>query len=124
MHYERQANTFPDVVRPAADIIWFTYQAMAILGFKSTAMLYSYMLLGFGILRYTAPNFSELVQQSASTKGAFRFVHARLRTHGESVAFFGGDEIEGRQCQKYFATMACTSLLFPRNRFFKSIWSD
>ena len=99
------ANTFPDIIKPSADIIFFTYQAYRILGFKSTALLYSYMLFGFGVLRYTTPNFTELVQKSASNRGAFRFVHSRLRTHGESVAFFGGDQIEGEVCQKYFATM-------------------
>ena len=99
------ANTFPDIIKPSADIIFFTFQAYRILGLKSTALLYSYMLFGFGVLRITTPNFTELVQKSASNRGAFRFVHARLRTHGESVAFFGGDQIEGEVCQKYFTTM-------------------
>jgi hypothetical protein len=34
------ANIFPDIVKPVADILWFTYQAYNILGGRSTALLY------------------------------------------------------------------------------------
>jgi ABC-type uncharacterized transport system fused permease/ATPase subunit len=35
-------------------------------------------------------------------EGAFRNVHARLRTHAESIAFFGGGAREGKTVDNYF----------------------
>ena len=38
-------------------------------------------------------------------EGAFRNVHARLRTHAESVAFFGGGAREGATVESHFSTL-------------------
>ena len=35
-------------------------------------------------------------------EGAFRNVHTRLRTHAESIAFFGGGEREGKSIRVIF----------------------
>ncbi len=36
------------------------------------------------------PDFGSLAAMQYQLEGAFRAVHTRLRTHAESVAFFGG----------------------------------
>ena len=61
-----------------------------------------YMVAGFGALRWFTPDFSQMTSDSQAKQGAFRFVHTRLRTYGESVAFFGGDTLEGELCHKSF----------------------
>eukprot|EP00041_Stephanoeca_diplocostata_P038068 m.1473233 g.1473233 ORF g.1473233 m.1473233 type:complete len:1281 (-) comp25152_c1_seq8:3346-7188(-) len=99
------ANIFPDIVKPLADISWFTYQAYGIIGLQSTAMLYLYMFAGYGVLRAAAPAYGKLVEKSQELAGAFRYVHTRLRTHAESVAFFGGDAVEGEICHAQFNQM-------------------
>ena len=40
--------------------------------------------------------------QEYSLEGAFRSVHTRLRTHAESIAFFGGGPHEGKTIAGYF----------------------
>lgn len=40
--------------------------------------------------------------QEYTLEGAFRSVHTRLRTHAESIAFFGGGEREGTTINGYF----------------------
>lgn len=70
-------------------------QAYGIIGLQSTAMLYLYMVAGYGVLRAAAPAYGKLVEKSQELAGTFRYVHTRLRTHAESVAFFGGDAVEG-----------------------------
>lgn len=30
------ANTFPDIIKPAADLVWFSYKAWDLLGWKNT----------------------------------------------------------------------------------------
>lgn len=41
-------------------------------------------------------------EQEYFLEGAFRNVHSRLRTHAESIAFFGGGEREAKTIEKYF----------------------
>ena len=41
------------------------------------------------------PDFGRLANVQYQLEGAFRNVHTRLRTHAESVAFFGGGAKEG-----------------------------
>ena len=38
-------------------------------------------------------------------EGAFRNVHTRLRTHAESIAFFGGGEREGKSIRVIFNSL-------------------
>eukprot|EP00040_Diaphanoeca_grandis_P001018 m.17269 g.17269 ORF g.17269 m.17269 type:complete len:1248 (-) comp11415_c0_seq1:76-3819(-) len=99
------ARIFPDIVKPFADITWFTYQALLILGLRNTSLLYMYMLGGFGVLRLVTPAFGELTRKSQELTSAFKYVHTRLRTHGESVAFFGGDEVEGKICNQHYKSL-------------------
>ena len=75
------ANVFPDIVKPLVDISFFTYQAWRILGFKSTALLYcySYMVLGFGVLRVVTPAFGALVERSQELTSSFRCEAWRIR---------------------------------------------
>lgn len=40
--------------------------------------------------------------QEYGLEAAFRSVHTRLRTHAESIAFFGGGEREGATIAGYF----------------------
>ncbi|EGD77957.1 ATP-binding cassette [Salpingoeca rosetta] len=89
------ANTFPDIVKPVADLVWFSLQSWRLIGARRTAMLYTYVVVGFAVLKSITPNFEGLVKKSATLEGSFRFVQRRLRTHGESIAFFGGNEKEG-----------------------------
>ena len=45
--------------------------------------------------RAVTPDFGVLANAQYGLEGAFRNVHTRLRTHAESVAFFGGGAREG-----------------------------
>jgi hypothetical protein len=42
------ANTFPDVVKPIIDIMWFSSQAIRLVGLRNTLLLYTYMVSGAG----------------------------------------------------------------------------
>lgn len=63
------------------------------------------MVGGFGVLQVAAPAFGLLVEEGQRLSGAFRYVHTRLRTHAESIAFFGGDALEGAVCSQAFHTL-------------------
>ena len=51
------------------------------------------------------PDFGTLANVQYRLEGAFRNVHSRLRTHAESVAFFGGGAKEGASVAATFDTL-------------------
>lgn len=38
------ANTAPDIVKPFVDILWFSTQAIQLIGWRNTGLLYTYMV--------------------------------------------------------------------------------
>ncbi len=85
------ADTFPDIIKPIADLSWFSYQTVRMLGFRNTALLYAYMVAGLGVLRVVAPDFGTLVAKmqnlqvlfGVSNKGVLeaQFVKFKRRAH-------------------------------------------
>ncbi|XP_039123082.1 ABC transporter D family member 1-like isoform X1 [Dioscorea cayenensis subsp. rotundata] len=82
------------MVKPSVDILWFTWRMKSLTGKRGVLILYAYMLLGLGFLRSIAPEFGDLASREQHLEGTFRYMHSRLRTHAESVAFFGGGSRE------------------------------
>ncbi|ONM34279.1 ABC transporter D family member 1 [Zea mays] len=72
----------------------FTWRMKLLSGRRGVAILYAYMFLGLGFLRAVSPDFGDLANQEQELEGTFRFMHSRLRTHAESIAFFGGGSRE------------------------------
>mmetsp|Transcript_10704 Transcript_10704/g.19826 ORF Transcript_10704/g.19826 Transcript_10704/m.19826 type:complete len:411 (+) Transcript_10704:1-1233(+) len=57
-------------------------------------------------MRYFVPNFREIRRTEMDLEGRFRFVHTRLVEHTESIAFFGGDDVEHSIAEGRFAAVA------------------
>lgn len=85
----------PTLVKPVVDVCWFTWQLYTLTGHRGLAIAYLYMMTGFGCLRAVTPDFGRLAREEMQLEGGFRNGHTRLRTHAESVAFFGGGHREG-----------------------------
>ncbi|KAK9078104.1 hypothetical protein SSX86_002161 [Deinandra increscens subsp. villosa] len=90
------------MVKPTVDILWFTWRMKMLTGRRGVAILYAYMLLGLGFLRSVTPDFGYLGNREQELEGSFRFMHERLRTHAESVAFFGGGAREKAMIESRF----------------------
>jgi len=65
------------------------------------------------VRRAVTPDFGSLAAVQYRLEGAFRAVHTRLRTHAESVAFFGGGAAE--VCPLSSVLVASLSSLFRFN---------
>ncbi|KAH7446286.1 hypothetical protein KP509_01G050100 [Ceratopteris richardii] len=93
------------MVKPLVDILWFTWRMRTLTGRRGVAILYAYMFLGLGFLHGITPNFGALTSKEQQLEGLFRFMHSRLHTHAESVAFFGGGLREQAMIEARFSAL-------------------
>ncbi|GFY86453.1 peroxisomal ABC transporter 1 [Actinidia rufa] len=57
------------------------------------------------MIRNFSPAFGKLMSEEQQLEGEYRQVHSRLRTHAESIAFYGGETREESHIQKKFKTL-------------------
>ncbi|KAG1369924.1 putative ABC transporter D family member 1 [Cocos nucifera] len=118
------AGLVTGMVKPSIDILWFTWRMKLLTGQRGVAILYAYMLLGLGFLRSVTPDFGELASREQQLEGTFRFMHARLRTHAESVAFFGGGSRERTMVDSRFRDLLHHSKILLRKKWLYGILDD
>ena len=99
------AALVPTMVKPVTDIAWFSLQLWRLTGPRGALILYSYAVIGYGCLRLVTPDFARLLNDQYKLEGAFRGSHERLRTHAESIAFFGGGQREGAEVDKHYKSL-------------------
>ncbi|KAM7517453.1 hypothetical protein LguiB_016415 [Lonicera macranthoides] len=112
------------MVKPTVDILWFTWRMKLLTGQRGVAILYAYMLLGLGFLRNVTPDFGDLGSREQQLEGTFRFMHERLRTHAESVAFFGGGAREKAMIESRFGELLDHSILLLKKKWLFGILDD
>eukprot|EP00249_Psilotum_nudum_P023443 c28874_g1_i1 orf=721-4785(+) len=105
------------MVKPVVDILWFTWRMKMLTGRRGVAILYAYMLLGLGFLRSITPDFGALTSREQQLEGLFRYMHSRLHTHAESVAFFGGGAREQSMIEARFTALLNHSRDLLKTRF-------
>ncbi|KAL9332697.1 hypothetical protein ACSQ67_002307 [Phaseolus vulgaris] len=91
---------------------------------EGVAILYAYMLLGLGFLRTVTPDFGDLISQEQQLEGIFRFMHERLCTHAESVAFFGGGAREKAMVESRFRELLSHSKYLLKKKWLFGILDD
>ena len=95
-------NLWTALLRPAFDIGFNAVVIYRTVGGRALSSLVGYMSAATLILQYVVPNFRGNVRKQYKLEGRFRFVHTRLVNHTESIAFFGGDEVEKSVCNARF----------------------
>ncbi|EPS63905.1 hypothetical protein M569_10876, partial [Genlisea aurea] len=105
------------MIKPTVDILWFTWRMKLLTGRRGVAILYAYMLLGLGFLRIVTPDFGEMASREQQLEGTFRYMHERLRTHAESVAFFGGGAREREVIETRFRELINHSFSLLKKRW-------
>ncbi|PUZ63607.1 hypothetical protein GQ55_3G081600 [Panicum hallii var. hallii] len=118
------AGLVTGMVKPLVDILWFTWRMKLLSGRRGVAILYAYMLLGLGFLRAVSPDFGHLSGQEQELEGTFRFMHSRLRTHAESIAFFGGGSREKSMVEAKFVKLLNHSKILLRKQWLYGIVDD
>lgn len=57
------------------------------------------------MIRNFSPAFGKLMSKEQQLEGDYRQLHSRLRTHAESVAFYGGENREASHIRQRFKTL-------------------
>eukprot|EP01117_Protostelium_nocturnum_P006161 TRINITY_DN221_c0_g1_i1.p1 TRINITY_DN221_c0_g1~~TRINITY_DN221_c0_g1_i1.p1 ORF type:complete len:758 (-),score=316.67 TRINITY_DN221_c0_g1_i1:216-2414(-) len=95
------AHIHSQLSKPILDVILNTWQLTRIARQKSEGGGMAVSALTIGTIYFTArilkwiqPNFGKLVAKQAQLEGDLRFVHSRLITNSEEIAFYRGHKIE------------------------------
>mmetsp|Transcript_38388 Transcript_38388/g.91038 ORF Transcript_38388/g.91038 Transcript_38388/m.91038 type:complete len:1229 (+) Transcript_38388:203-3889(+) len=102
---EELAGLVQGMVKPMIDLAWFSRQMYSLTGTRGLLILYAYIVLSSAGLRVLTPDLRSMAETEAQLEGDLQTVHARLRAHAESVAFFGGGHREGSLISWRFAEL-------------------
>eukprot|EP01013_Petalomonas_cantuscygni_P010266 TRINITY_DN2331_c0_g1_i1.p1 TRINITY_DN2331_c0_g1~~TRINITY_DN2331_c0_g1_i1.p1 ORF type:complete len:787 (+),score=183.31 TRINITY_DN2331_c0_g1_i1:76-2436(+) len=93
--YSQLSKPFLDVVLYTAQLIYIGTTRNGRFSALLPFLMASTIIWGTArILRLAAPPFAKLVSEQTQLEGELRFVHSRLLTNAEEVAFYGGEKIE------------------------------
>lgn len=106
------AHLYSSVTKPFLDLCVISYtllkmaSSMGAYGIPGPILAAVVMISTHAILRMVSPRFGSLVAEEARRKGFLRFVHSRVITNAEEVAFYGGHRIELDVLQRSYKALA------------------
>ncbi|KAJ9443975.1 ABC transporter D family member 1 [Diplonema papillatum] len=95
---------------PIANVAWVAYKMPSWMSYDQALPLFGYMAAGSAVVKLMMPDHESLVRAEQKHEAAFRFVHKRVRTHSESIAFFGGGGREKEIAEAHLKKLADAQL--------------
>ncbi|GFU03890.1 ATP-binding cassette sub-family D member 1 [Nephila pilipes] len=106
------SHLYSHITKPLLDIIIINFtlfkmaRSMGSYGMSGQVFAAAVVCITAHILRKITPKFGKLVSEEAKRKGYLRFVHSRLITHAEEIAFYGGHKVESLLLQRSYKALA------------------
>lgn len=107
---ENVSELFATAAKPLIDAVYFSVMLSFLLGRRGMAIVYGYLIFGIYIMKLFMPNYTEIIRKEKSIESTFKFAHARVATHAESIAFFGGGEFERANVNKLFDDLTAVNI--------------
>lgn len=94
-----------DDLTAVTDGLLYTWRLCSYASPKYVFWILAYVLGAGAAIRNFSPSFGKLMSKEQQLEGEYRQLHSRLRTHSESIAFYGGERREESHIQQKFKTL-------------------
>jgi len=107
-----------DVVDPTVKVLWLGRRLALTIGGRDAGMIYGYLFLAGIVARVIMPDFKKMTAEKNKADGRLRYALSSVRTHSESIAFFGGGERERKIVWRRFLDV----LKVENSKLFSDMW--
>ena len=107
-----------DVVDPTVKVLWLGRRLALTIGGRDAGMIYGYLFLAGIVARIIMPDFKGMTAEKNKADGRLRYALSSVRTHSESIAFFGGGERERKIVWRRFLDV----MKVENSKLFSDMW--
>ncbi|CAN0919588.1 ABC transporter D family member 1 [Linum grandiflorum] len=94
-----------DDLTAVTDVVLYTCRLVSYASPKYLLYILAYVLGAGALIKNFSPSFGKLMSKEQQLEGEYRQLQSRLRTHAESIAFYGGEQREESHIQEKFRTL-------------------